>query len=70
MELTINGTATEINEELSITQLLVQQNVKRPEMVSVELNGEIIKRETFPSIILKAGDKVEFLYFMGGGVCS
>ena len=38
-----------------------------PEMVSVELNGEFLRREVFESTTLKEGDKVEFLYFMGGG---
>ena len=38
-----------------------------PEMVSVELNGQILKRAEFEQRILEEGDKVEFLYFMGGG---
>ena len=38
-----------------------------PNMVSVELNGQILKRTEFEKTILKDDDKVEFLYFMGGG---
>jgi sulfur carrier protein len=38
-----------------------------PEMVSVELNGQILRRTEFDATILKDDDKVEFLYFMGGG---
>ena len=38
-----------------------------PEMVSVEINGEILKRTEFETKALEDGDKVEFLYFMGGG---
>ena len=33
----------------------------------VELNEQILKRSLFDSTQLKDGDKVEFLYFMGGG---
>jgi sulfur carrier protein len=36
-------------------------------MVSVEYNGEILDRGAFPSTTLKPGDKIEFLYYMGGG---
>jgi len=38
-----------------------------PDMVSVELNGQILKRSDFENTVLKDGDKAEFLYFMGGG---
>ena len=38
-----------------------------PEMVSVELNGDILDRGIFETTILKEDDKVEFLYFMGEG---
>ena len=38
-----------------------------PEMVSVEINGQILRRPEFDTTALKEGDKVEFLYFMGGG---
>ncbi len=67
MELTINGKTIQCGEDLSITGLLREQEVKMPDMVSVELNGEILKRDKFDQTTLKQGDKVEFLYFMGGG---
>ena len=35
--------------------------------VTVELNGEILERESFATTQVKDGDEVEFLYFMGGG---
>ena len=67
MKLTVNGKEIEFNTELTISELLVEQNVKMPDMVSVELNGQILRRSQFEETILKDGDKVEFLYFMGGG---
>ena len=36
-------------------------------MVSVQVNEEFAEREDWDSIQLKEGDKVDFLYFMGGG---
>ena len=67
MELTVNGEIVQCNDGLSVTGLLAEQNVKMPDMVSVELNGEILRRDKFDETNLNAGDKVEFLYFMGGG---
>lgn len=67
MSLVVNGKETNITDGLTVSQLLVQENVKMPDMVSVELNGQILKRTKFEETILKDGDKVEFLYFMGGG---
>ena len=67
MRLVINGKDVETNGAHTVTELLKGQKVKWPDMVSVELNGTILKRETFASTALAKGDKVEFLYFMGGG---
>ncbi|MCK4849753.1 MAG: sulfur carrier protein ThiS [Phycisphaerae bacterium] len=67
MKLIINGKDVETDEAHTVTELLKEQKVKWPDMVSVELNGTILKRETFASTGLNEGDKVEFLYFMGGG---
>ena len=52
---------------LNVSELLVEQEVKMPEMVSVEINGQILRRPEFDTTVLNEGDKVEFLYFMGGG---
>jgi sulfur carrier protein len=67
MKLVINGKDADINGKLTVIQLLARENVKMPEMVSVELNGEILKRSDFEKKALEDGDAVEFLYFMGGG---
>ncbi len=67
MKLIVNGKEGNLAEGLTISQLLIAQEVKMPEMVSVELNGQILIRSEFESTALNEGDKVEFLYFMGGG---
>jgi sulfur carrier protein len=70
MNLVINGKEINITDGLTVNQLLVQENVQMPDMVSVELNGQILKRTKFEQTSLKNNDKVEFLYFMGGGSVS
>jgi sulfur carrier protein len=67
MNLEINGETTVVSDGLTVAGLLVERKVKWADMVSVELNGTILDRKTFPTVALKGGDKVEFLYFMGGG---
>ena len=67
MKLIVNGKDADVRDALTVTDLLVDQGVKMPAMVSVELNGQIIKRSDFEGTVLGEGDKVEFLYFMGGG---
>lgn len=68
MKIKINGNDETIDEsELNISQLLVTKDVKMPDMVTVEYNGDIIDRSAFDSTMVHDGDEIEFLYFMGGG---
>ena len=70
MKLTVNGKDGDLRDALTVTELLIAQSVKMPDMVSVELNGQIVKRSDFEGTVLADGDKVEFLYFMGGGAAG
>ena len=67
MKLTANGKETVFDDALTVSELLVRLSVKMPDMVSVELNGQILRRTEFQTTTLGDGDNVEFLYFMGGG---
>ena len=67
MKLISNGKEVMSKTGITVSELLVEQKVKMPDMVSVELNGQILSRGDFNATILREGDKVEFLYFMGGG---
>ncbi len=67
MKLVVNGEQIDCGDSLTVSELLVEQKVKMPEMVSVELNGQILRRTEFEQTVLTNDDKVEFLYFMGGG---
>ena len=63
----LNGEPQEVNLPINVTQLIVDNNVLQPEMVSVQVNEEFAEREDWDKIQLKEGDQVDFLYFMGGG---
>ena len=63
----LNGKKEEITQDFSILQLLELKKI-RPEVVTVELNGKIIEKEQYSKILLKPNDKLEFIYYMGGGI--
>ena len=63
----VNGDAQEVTLPLNVSELIKQSDVQQPDMVSVQVNEEFAEREDWENIQLKEGDKVDFLYFMGGG---
>ena len=68
MVLTINGKRETLETEApTVIELLKAREVSMPDMVSVQLNGEILERDSFTLTRVREGDEVEFLYFMGGG---
>jgi sulfur carrier protein len=65
--ITVNGEKQEINNPVTITELIALNNVAQPDMVSVQLNEEFVDRDDYQTVELKDGDEIDFLYFMGGG---
>ena len=66
-KITVNGEAQEVKLPLSLTELIKQNNVEQPDMVSVQVNDDFVDRTEWDGIQIKDGDNVDFLYFMGGG---
>jgi sulfur carrier protein len=67
MKLVVNGSDVEVSDGINVGQLLIERKVKMPDMVSVELNETVLQRAEFETTRLREGDRVELLYFMGGG---
>jgi len=65
----VNGDVQEVSLPLTVTELVKNLLVENPEMVSVQVNEEFAEREDWDSIQVQEDDKVDFLYFMGGGIC-
>ena len=63
----VNGEAQEVSLPLNVSELIKQNNVLQPEMVSVQVNEEFVERDDFSTTSLNDGDSIDFLYFMGGG---
>ncbi|MDO4168615.1 MAG: sulfur carrier protein ThiS [Lachnospiraceae bacterium] len=67
MKIVVAGETKEVAKTTTVEQLIVQENVETPEYVTVSINDDFIDRADFATRVLKEGDNVEFLYFMGGG---
>ena len=67
MTITVAGNKKKVADNLTVAQLIIDENVETPEYVTVTINDEFVKSGTFKETTLKDGDVVEFLYFMGGG---
>jgi len=68
MKIKVNGKEQEFAEnQIDLIELLKQNNVAKPELVSIQLNGSFVKREIYQDIKVKENDEVDFLFFMGGG---
>jgi sulfur carrier protein len=65
MQLTINGKV----ESLEVSTVADVLKVKEidPQLVAVEVNTQMIEQENLGITSLKENDKLEFLFFMGGG---
>ncbi len=63
----INGKEENVKKGATVLALLEEKDV-RPEMVAVEINGDLLNKDEFESRLLSQGDALEFLYYMAGGV--
>ena len=66
MKITVAGEKKEVKDGLTVSQLVIDEKVETPEYVTVTINDEFVESGAFESNVLKDGDSVEFLYFMGG----
>ena len=65
MQVKINGKAEEISGG-SVLDLLQAKKIE-PQMVAVEVNDTLVDRDHLTTTHLNEGDRVEFLFYMGGG---
>ena len=65
MQVKINGKSEEFPGG-SVLDLLKTKKIE-PQMVAVEVNDAMVDRDHLASTHLKEGDRLEFLFYMGGG---
>ncbi len=66
MTIQLNGEKHEIPEPLTVSALLAQLEIDA-RRVAVELNLTVVKKALYDSSIVKDGDEVEVVNFVGGG---
>lgn len=66
MRININGEPREVEDNLSLPELIGSLNL-RPEQIAIELNQTVIRRAQWQTTNLRENDKVEIVHFVGGG---
>jgi thiamine biosynthesis protein ThiS len=66
--ITLNGEPHDLDGPVTVTELLASLDVDA-RRVAVELNLVVLKRGAFDSTIVREGDEVEIVNFVGGGDC-
>ena len=62
----LNGDPYEVINGTNLNELLNKLKLKKNK-IAIEVNGEIIEKSKYPNLILRRDDKVEIVYFIGGG---
>ena len=65
MQVKINGKVEEFSGG-TVLDLLQAKKIE-PQMVAVEVNDTVLDRNHLATTNLSDGDRVEFLFYMGGG---
>lgn len=66
MTIKLNGDPTEFQYPMTVSVLLAALDID-PQRVAVELNLSVVKKAAYDSSVIKDGDEVEIVNFVGGG---
>ena len=66
MTITLNGDPLELDAPMNVTQLLEHLDIDS-RRVAVEHNLTVLKRAAFDSTMVREGDQIEIVNFVGGG---
>jgi sulfur carrier protein len=66
MQLTVNGAPREVNDGITVRELVAELGLDRGP-VAVERNLEVVPRAEHATAVLREGDVVEIVHFVGGG---
>ena len=66
MLIRLNGAIEEVPENATVRDVMTGKKLPE-EMAVVALNDEVIRRDNWPSVRLKADDRMEVIRIIGGG---
>lgn len=64
--ITVNGKQIQLTAEMSVVDYLEQNNYQI-NRIAVEMNEEILPKYSYSETMLKDGDRLEVVTFVGGG---
>ena len=64
--ITVNGKQIQLTSEMSVADYLEQTNYQI-NRIAVEMNEEILPKYSYSETMLKDGDRLEVVTFVGGG---
>lgn len=62
----VNGKGINLIEDTTVAEYL-EQNQYQVKRIAVELNGDILPKYSYSDTMLKDGDRLEVVTFVGGG---
>ena len=66
VEIMVNGEFHTFESGLTVAQMLVALGLPLKK-IAVERNLEVVPKSTFEDVVLKNGDTIEIIHFIGGG---
>jgi sulfur carrier protein len=66
MRIKLNGSEIEVNDNISVLELMKMKNFDSTKYVAI-VNEDVIPKSKISEVILKEGDEVEIITMMGGG---
>ncbi len=66
MTIRLNGEPFEISGPVTVSALLAQLNID-PRIVAVEHNVIVVKKQQYDATMVREGDEIEIVRFVGGG---
>ena len=65
MRVFVNGQERDLSSGISLAELVTQLDLPVAR-IAVELNREVVRRSDWGSTMLKDGDRIEIVHFVGG----
>ena len=67
MQVYVNGELKELGGTHSLSDLVAQLDLPVAR-IAIELNREVVRRNDWSSTMLREGDRIEIVHFVGGGI--
>jgi thiamine biosynthesis protein ThiS len=66
MKVLVNGEEKDLSDATSLSELITALDLPVAR-IAIELNREVVRRSDWGSTMLKDGDRIEIVHFVGGG---